>query len=179
MKNKIKLLLTLIIATLSLTGCTVNGPTDIVETYFREIKNGEIKDVSKYLKESMEQNTNSEEPSEEIDPKMEEVMKILTSKLNAKVISEEIKDDKAVVTVEVEGINFSNIFLEIIGEAFNKAFSGEEMDENAMNDMILEKVKNAQTETRTGKVNLTMVDNEWKIETDEEIMSLILGNTQQ
>lgn len=179
MKNKLKLLIVMVISIIALTGCKATTPTDVVTEYFKEIKNGTNADVSAYLQESVEQSTSQEAATEEVDPKIDEAMKIVTTKIKAKPLSEEIKEDKAVVQVEVEGINLSNIMLEIIGEAFNKAFSGEELTEDDTSNMILEKVKNAQTETRTGKVNLTKVDEKWKIEVDEDLMALILGTADQ
>ena len=44
-----------------------------------------------------------------------------------------------------------------------------------MSKSFLEKVKSSKSETRTGQVNLTKEEKEWKIKSDDNILSLILG----
>ncbi|MEG1871028.1 MAG: hypothetical protein RR192_03430 [Peptostreptococcaceae bacterium] len=127
---------------------------------------------------SVEETKNTESDKE--DPKMEEAMKVYMSSLDVKVLSEDIKDDKASVEVELKGINFSNIIVEIFQETLAKAFSGNEITEEEMSSSILEKVKSAKIETRKGKINLSKTDKDWKIETDDEdFMTLIFGKSQE
>lgn len=174
MKNKMKLIIMMIFSVALLTGCGAKSPTDVVKSYFSELKKGDNAEVTEYLLESMEDEVDGEESKEE-DPEMEEAMKDLMSKLDAKVVSEEINEDKAEVKVELSGVNYSKIMLEAIQESFASVFSGVEMTEEEMNTMLLEKIKSGKVEERTGIVNLTMVDKQWKIETDEELMGLVLG----
>lgn len=181
MKNKLKMMITVALSMVIVTGCGAKSPTEVVNSYFEEIKKGENAQVTEYILEnveSIEENTtNSEEVKE--DSKMEEAMKIYLSKLDAKVLSEEIDGDKASVEVEITGLNFSNIILEILGETLSNAFSGIETTEEDTSNSVLEKVKNGKVETRTGTVTLSKVDKVWKIESeDESFMGLVLGKGQ-
>ena len=108
--------------------------------------------------------------------KLKKPMKLYLSKLDAKVLSENIDKDKATVEVELSGLNFSNIILEIVQESISNVFSGVEMSDEDMSNSILEKVKSGKVETRTGNITLSKVDKEWKINTDDEsFMGLIFG----
>ncbi len=104
MKNKLKMMITVALSMVIVTGCGAKSPTEVVNSYFEEIKKGENAQVTEYILEnveSIEENTtNSEEVKE--DSKMEEAMKIYLSKLDAKVLSEEIDGDKASVEVEIK-----------------------------------------------------------------------------
>lgn len=179
MKNKFKLMTIIVLSMVILTGCGVKSPTKVVESYFSEIKKGENAEVANYMLNSVEE-TVEKDGDKETDPKMEEAMKIYMLSLDAKVLSEEIKDNKASVEIELKGINFSNIIMELLQEGLANAFSGNEMSAEDMNNSILEKIKTAKVETRTGKINLSKVDKEWKIETeDEDFISLIFGRAQE
>lgn len=106
---------------------------------------------------------------------MDESLKLYLSKIDAKAISEEVDGDNATVEVELNGPNFANMMMEIIQESLEAAFSGEEMDEDYMSKSLLEKVKSSENEVRTGKINLTKEDKSWKIKSDDNVMSLMLG----
>ena len=106
---------------------------------------------------------------------MEEALKLYLSKIDAKVLSEEISGDNATVEVEINGPNISNIMGEVIDESLADAFSGKETDEYYISQIFLEKVESSKSETRSGKVNLIKEGNEWKVKSDDEIVNLILG----
>lgn len=160
--------------------CTLFGcPSEVVNSYFSEIKNGENADLANYLLENVETQSEDTEKETKEDPKMEEAMKIYLSKLNVEVLSESIDGDKATVEVDVSGLNLSNIILDILQESLSNAFSGTEITDEYMSNSILEKVNSGKEETRTGTISLSKVDKEWKINTDDEsFMGLILGKAQ-
>ena len=176
--KKIKIILMIVLSMAIVTGCGAKSPTEVVNHYFSEMKKGENADLANYLLENVElQNKeDNKDKDEESDPKMDEAMKIYLSKLDAKVLSEKIDGDKATVEVEVSGLNFSNIILEIMEESVASIFSGSEMTEEDMSNSVLEKVKSGKIDTRTGTITLSKVDKEWKINTDDEsFMGLIFG----
>ena len=181
MKNKLKIMIVALLSMVIVTGCGTKSPTEVVNDYFNEIKKGENAEVTEYLLENIESTEDSTESTESNDetsqdPKIEEAMKLYLSKLDAKVLSENIDKDKATVEVELSGLNFSNIILEIVQESISNVFSGVEMSDEDMSNSILEKVKSGKVETRTGNITLSKVDKEWKINTDDEsFMGLILG----
>lgn len=81
--------------------------------------------------------------------------------------------------VEVSGLNFSNIIMEVLQESLANAFGGSEITDDYMSNSVLEKVNSGKEETRTGTISLSKVDKEWKINTeDESFMGLILGKAQ-
>lgn len=178
MKNKLKIMIVALLSMVIVTGCGTKSPTEVVNDYFNEIKKGENAEVTEYLLENIESKEDSTESNDETsqDPKIEEAMKLYLSKLDAKVLSENIDKDKATVEVELSGLNFSNIILEIVQESISNVFSGVEMSDEDMSNSILEKVKSGKVETRTGNITLSKVDKEWKINTnDESFMGLIFG----
>lgn len=174
MKNKLKLMVMILISMVVLAGCGSKSPSEVVDIYFKEVKKGENSDLEKYVFENMDKNKKSEENK---NPKMEEALNEYMSKIDVKVIKEEIKDDKASVDVELTGPNFANITMELLQESLANAFNGVEVKSDDMSNTILEKVKSGKIETRKGKINLTKVDKEWKIKNDEDSMSLILGKS--
>lgn len=179
--KKIKIMLMIVLSMAVVTGCGAKSPTEVVNHYFSEIKKGENADLANYLLENVElQNKEDDkDKDEESDPKMEEAMKIYLSKLDSKVLSEKIDGDEATVEVEVTGLNFSNIILEILQESLANVFTGNEMTDEDMSNSVLEKVKSGKVDTRTGTISLSKVDKEWKINTDDEsFMGLIFGKAE-
>lgn len=179
MKNKLKLILLTLLLMMIVVGCSAKKPSTVVEEYFTEVKKGQSAEASEYLLDSndstdTEENKKGEEASE--DPIMEEAMNLYMSKMDVKILSENVEDDKATVEVELTGLNLSNMFLEIVQDSFANIFSGEEMSEIDMGRSMLEKVKNGKLETRTGKINLTKVDKNWKLSGDDDYNALIFGN---
>lgn len=179
MKSKLKLLLVSILAMVVVTGCSGKSPSKVVEEYFTEVKKGQSADVSQYILDSEEEDeeeTNTEEEKE--DPIMEEAISIYLSKIEVKVLSETIEEDRATVEVEFTGLNMANMFLEIVQDSFESLFSGVEMTDAEMSRNFLEKVESGKIETRKGKLNLTKVDKTWKIDTDDDYNALIFGSAE-
>ncbi|MDK2562235.1 DUF4878 domain-containing protein [Romboutsia sedimentorum] len=179
MKNKLKLIIMVILSMAILTGCSGKSPSDVVESYFSEIKTGENADVTNYISDTIKENTDKKEEKAKEDPKMNEAMKIFMSNIDAKVLSEKIDGDNATVEVELKGFNLSNIVVEILQENLSNMFSGKELKEDEVSQSILEKVKTAKVETRKGTINLSKVDKKWKIKTDDKAISLIFGKTEE
>lgn len=185
MKNKIKLVLMVVLSMVVLTACGGDSPTKVVESYFKEIKAGENTDVAKYMLDSIENKENAKENAKEnentnetADPKMEEAIKLYFSKLDAKVISEKIDGNNATVEVEMKGLNFGKIMIEVFQDNLSAMFGGDEKAGENMSEDFLAKVKGGKVETRKGKVNLTKSDNGWKIKQDNDLISLVFGSAE-
>ena len=179
--KKAKVILMVVLAMVIVTGCGSKSPTDVVNSYFSEIKSGKNDELTNYVLENTDTKDTETETAEEteVDPKMEEAMELYFSKLNVKVLSENIDGDNATVEVEVIGLNYSNIIMELLQESLASAFNGVEMTDEDMSNSVLDKVNNGKEETRTGTISLSKVDKEWKINTeDESYMGLILGKAQ-
>lgn len=181
MKNKIKLMLMVVLSMAVLTACGGDSPTKVVESYFKEIKAGENTDLTKYMLDSIENKENTKDNAKEDekpDPKMDEALKIYLSKLDAKVISEKIDGDNATVEVEMKGLNFGKIMIEVFQDNLSAMFGGDEKAGENMSEDFLTKVKDSKVETRKGKVNLTKSDKGWKIKQDNDLISLVFGSAE-
>ena len=172
MRKKLAILIITILSLgMILVGCKSKTPTEVVNAYFTELKNGDSEQAAEFI----ESNTSQTDEADETDKVMEEALKLYLSKIDAKVLSEEISGDNATVEVEINGPNISNIMGEVINESLADAFSGKETDEYYISKIFLEKVESSKSETRSGKVNLIKEGNEWKVKSDDEIVNLILG----
>ncbi|WP_158534724.1 DUF5105 domain-containing protein [Romboutsia maritimum] len=167
MKNKIIYLLTVIISSISLVACTTNTPTSVVNNFFKDIK----PQMQDYLKNTISNDKNTEKLSKEIQDEL--INKF--SKVQGKVLSEKIDKDKAQVEVELRSINLGKILGEVFKENISQAFSGEELSEEAISNMLIEKIKEAQISTRKGTIDLVKVDGNWEIDNKKSLASLILG----
>ena len=183
-KRLVILIMTVLSLGIILVGCKSEKPSDVVNTYFEQIKSGDTEQATKFIentisqtdKDSSQDPGNSDEKNDEVmDEVMEDALKIYLSKIDAKVLSENIEGNNAFVEVEINGPNFSNMMMEVIQESIADAFSGKEVDEQYMSKSFLEKVKSCKNEVRTGKVNLIKEDKKWKIKSDDNIVNLMLG----
>lgn len=175
MSKKLSILMATILSLgIMLVGCKSESPTDVVNTYFAQLKKGDSEEASKFIENTISE-TEEETANEETDKVMDEALKIYLSKMDAKVLSEKVDGDNATVEVELSSLNFGNMLIEVMQEGLEDAFSGKEVDDDYMSKSLLEKVKSGKSETRTGKVNLTKEDKEWKIKSDDNMVALMLG----
>lgn len=176
MKKKIGILVVIILSlSMVLVGCSSKSPSDVVDEYFTELKNGNSDQSDKFIESAIYETEDETSGVEETDEIMEDALKLYISKIDAKVLSEEVDGDKATVEVEINGPNFSNIMMEVIGGSLSDAFSGQELGDDYISTSFLEKVKESKSEVRTGKVNLKKENKEWKMNSDDNILSLVLG----
>lgn len=181
--KRISLLLVMVMTTsLLLFACGGKSPTDVVDEYFTKVQKGDM-DVEKLLEtakeevkdEAVENNTLPEATQN----KLIEKIKATTYKVN----SETIDGDNAKVNVTVKGMDL-NIVLgkamqEAMGFVLTQAFSGIEMTQEETNTYmngLLDKYLDEITYTdKTGDIELTKVDNQWKIKEGDTLSKLLLG----
>lgn len=179
MSKKLSVLMAAILSlSMMLVGCKSESPTDVVNTYFTQLKKGDSEEASKFIEETIsetEEENGDKAAKEKTDEAMDEALKIYLSKMDAKVLSEKVDGDNATVEVELSSLNFGNMLIEVMQEGLADAFSGKEVDDDYMSKSLLEKVKSGKVETRTGKVNLTKKDKVWTIKSDDDILTLMLG----
>ncbi|WP_018591313.1 DUF4878 domain-containing protein [Terrisporobacter glycolicus] len=175
MSKKLSVLMAAILSlSMMLVGCKSESPTDVVNTYFTQLKKGDSEEASKFIEETISE-TEEETGDKAAKEKTDEALKIYLSKMDAKVLSEKVDGDNATVEVELSSLNFGNMLIEVMQEGLADAFSGKEVDDDYMSKSLLEKVKSGKVETRTGKVNLTKKDKVWTIKSDDDILTLMLG----
>ena len=86
---------------------------------------------------------------------------------------------KASVKVEIKAPNYSNLLLAVMEESIADTFNGKEVKQSDVEKNLAEKIKNSKAETRSGQINLTKKDNEWKIKSDDDITNLLLGEADE
>ena len=182
--KKIALILVIILSTVSLYGCGGNSPTDVVNNYFKKVKNGEtdIKNLFVMVEQDSEENEEAlvnDSFSEETQKKLLDKMKEITYNVN----NETIDGDNAIVNVTVRGMDF-NIVLgktmqEAIGYLFTQSLSGVEMSDEEndayLNSLINKYLDEVTYSERTLDIELIKTDKEWKIKEGDSLSKLLLN----
>ncbi|KHS56336.1 MULTISPECIES: DUF4878 domain-containing protein [Terrisporobacter] len=191
-KTVLALLMIMLFIPMMLTGCKSETPTDVVNTYFSSIKKSDSKEAQKLIEDTISdeilneetgttstQDETSETSKKEDGQKLDESLKMYLSKIDAKVLSEKVNEDKAIVKVEIKAPNYSNLLLAVMEESIADTFNGKEVKQADVEKNLEEKIKSSKAETRSGQINLTKKDNEWKIKSDENITNLLLGEADE
>lgn len=191
-KTVLALLMIMLFIPMMLTGCKSETPTDVVNTYFSSIKKSDSKEAQKLIEDTISdeilneetgttstQDKTSDTSKKEDSEKLDESLKMYLSKIDAKVLSEKVNKDKATVKVEIKAPNYSNLLLAVMEESIADTFNGKEVKQADVEKNLEEKIKTSKSETRSGQINLTKKDNEWKIKSDENIANLLLGEADE
>ena len=182
MKKKIWILTTLVLSVpMLMMGCSTESPTDVVNNYFTEVKDVKS-DESGDLIESTISLTKEHAQDDSDDSKTEDLTKSLEmfiSKVDAKVLSEKVDGEKATVKVKVTGPNYEDLLQAVIEDSLTDAFDGKEINSEYLGSNLLKKVKESKSETRTGKINLVKSDGAWKIKSEDDVMNLVLGQSEE
>ena len=182
MKKKIWILTTLVLSVpMLMMGCSTQSPTDVVNNYFTEVKDVKS-DESGDLIESTISLTKEHAQDDSDDSKTEDLTKSLEmfiSKVDAKVLSEKVDGEKATVKVKVTGPNYEDLLQAVIEDSITDAFDGKEINSEYLGSNLLKKVKESKSETRTGKINLVKSDGAWKIKSEDDVMNLVLGQSEE
>lgn len=182
MKKKIWILTTLVLSVpMLMMGCSTQSPTDVVNNYFTEVKDVKS-DESGDLIESTISLTKEHAQDDSDDSKSEDLTKSLEmfiSKVDAKVLSEKVDGEKATVKVKVTGPNYEDLLQAVIEDSITDAFDGKEINSEYLGSNLLKKVKESKSETRTGQINLVKSDGAWKIKSEDDVMNLVLGQSEE
>ena len=182
MKKKIWILTTLVLSVpMLMMGCSTESPTDVVNNYFTEVKDVKS-DESGDLIESTISLTKEHAQDDSDDSKTEDLTKSLEmfiSKVDAKVLSEKVDGEKATVKVKVTGPNYEDLLQAVIEDSLTDAFDGKEINSEYLGSNLLKKVKESKSETRTGQINLVKSDGAWKIKSEDDVMNLVLGQSEE
>ncbi|MCI6459612.1 MAG: hypothetical protein PUJ51_14300 [Clostridiales bacterium] len=204
MKKTMLLLCSIMVSTgMIMAGCEKQTPTDVVNTYFSTLKKSSDSETKKLIESTIPKdaiNTNTSESSDNSktsdttsakskdsdskstkssDDKMDQSLKTYLSKVDAKVLSEKVSNDKATVKVKVNAPNYSNLLLEVMEDSITNTLTGKEVSQAQVEKSLEEKIKSSKSETRTGEVNLVKKDNKWTIKSDDNITNLLLGEADE
>ncbi|MEG0297749.1 MAG: hypothetical protein RR620_13595 [Clostridium sp.] len=189
MKRILSTMVVVMVAIISLVGCgSSNSPSASVKSYFEEVKLGENGDTKELILTTLEKevNPNGQDEILEEDSFSEEAEKAMgdmLSKIEYKIGEEKIDGDKATVSVSLNNVNFSNLFMQFLNkymtEILNIAFEGKEMPEEELtklsNDLLIELMNSSEQETRTGDISLVKIDDKWQIDDNDSLTELMLG----
>ena len=191
-KTVLALLMIMLFIPMMVTGCKSETPTDVVNTYFSSIKKSDSKEAQKLIEDTISdeilneetgttstKEENTDTSKKEDSEKLDESLKMYLSKIDAKVLSEKVNEDKATVKVEIKAPNYSDLLLAVMEESIADTFNGKEVKQSDVEKNLEEKIKSSKAETRSGQINLTKKDNEWKIKSDEDIANLLLGEADE
>lgn len=166
--KKLKLISLVMLSTIIL-GCSLKKPSNIVEEYFTEIKKSEPINIPVDL-------ISNNQDTKVVDM-MDEAMSLYLNEIKIKILSENINEKKATVEVELTGLNMANMYVEINKEYLGNSFGNGEISSERLSRGLLEKAMLEEPETRKGTINLTKVNKAWKIKIDSDYNSLVYGTS--
>lgn len=180
--KKIALIMLLFTSTIGIYGCGTKSPSNVVESYFEQMKKGDNLDFTNLLNSTLESTEEKDKLSDESSKKLIDSMKELTYTIN----SEKIDGESATVNIKVNGPDMSKVMLEFMQKSFSTAlsqsFSVNKMSEEESNKLyqsiLSECLDNITYTERTGDISLTKSDGEWKINSDDSLSTILLGINQ-
>ncbi|MGL5314013.1 MAG: hypothetical protein ACRC92_12265 [Peptostreptococcaceae bacterium] len=159
-----------------LAGCTKESATQVVEEYFREVKQGTNEQVNEYLIDVAVNKSILDKTTEISLKSYEKFTDIICSKIEVDVIEEKENKNKATVKVKLKGDNISKIILDTFEENVASEFDGIEVDDKERINIMIDKAKISELETRTANINLNKIDGKWEIDSNKDMMDFIFGN---
>lgn len=180
MRKKILIVLSFILM-LTLTACSKSTPTETVQSSFDQIKSeinsdDNIKNKTKSLVKTLSgDNINSDTVSC--------LLKSL-SKMDVQVNKEDIKDDKATVSVKIKGINLKTAYNDYYTK-FQKNLNlvnslNDDNNEDAKKEnqkLLIDSINNSELEERTVNLNLEKSDGTWTLLQDDNFSIALWGIT--
>lgn len=128
------------------------------------------------------------EDTEEVEDseKYQEAMKLIFKGLTYEIVSSEESDTTAKVVTKITNVSLTPIMSELYGEILTLAFAEAFSDESSMSDedytdlifnKLVEKLQKEGNITKTTEVTITLSlkDDEWKIDKNEDLVTAILG----
>ncbi|MGL4818758.1 MAG: hypothetical protein ACRC5C_02100 [Bacilli bacterium] len=156
-----------------LASCGIGeSPTKVVNSYFTEIQKGTKGELAKFVDSAIKKRSSGETALSEVH---KQSLESFSSKFEGKVVSETIKDDIAMVTAEVTGIDLRIILKDLFSEILGHALTDNELSEAEIHQRFNEKLKTAETSSRTGVITLRKKNDVWQIQKDDAFETLLVG----
>ena len=164
-----KKILILIIIILSISGCkkSINTPTSRVEEFLKEYQT-----ITPTVRERLKNSVKNEELNSNQKEKYISLLEKQYQNLSYKIVNEEVNNDKAVVDVEIEVLNYS---YEIA--ACKKYYLSHKDEIPDYNDYMLKELEKVTDKIKYKfSIDLTMYDGVWELdEIDNSIIQKIHG----
>lgn len=180
MKKRIFFLSLFLVIAIIFTGCSEKGkPTKIVSQFLDAYKSKDYKVSEGFIKNKEFIKDNQNFPKE-LRPKMEDKF----SQIEYKILSEDIKENKAKVKVEIKfnemGKVLAGALTEYMQEAFTSQLSGgtQKDIEKILNEKMLKALEKNDIKRikKTIEINLSKEKDQWKIEASEDLENALFGN---
>lgn len=187
MKKFMCMVLTVVLV-VSLAGCSGSRASAelVVEDAIQAFQSADVDAIREYWGNT---DLASSEDSAEDDAYTQQLLKPIASSLTYQITdsTEDAKAGTAAVTVEFTNIDMSTVFSEWMGEIFSQALgyaflpadqqpSEEELSELSI-ETFCEVVENHADDkvTNTVDIPLSLVENEWKIDTSDDVIDAMTG----
>lgn len=177
MKKKISISIALLILIFIIIGYSIKSPSNMVETYFQNIKSGTSNPITLSMFSSID-NLNSNSDTK----KLTDSLINLLSKLDVEILDESKNGDIATVSVKVKGISLYTTLNEVYDilktdECLKTISNMNEAElETYFTSLLLQAINNAKIEERTVALNLIRVNKGWQIdEYDETFQEALWG----
>ena len=166
MGKKVKVIILMVCLTLVLGGCSSSSPSKAINNYVKYLKSDNTANAIGLP------NTSS---SGQILAEADAIAEILYSNIDVKVLEESIDGDKAIVKVEVSGLDYGKIVSDVGDANMTYIYWGLSLPLEFLYPKILEKVKVSSPNTRKGELTLNKIDGKWEIDFNDEFYYLMLA----
>ena len=190
MKKYLAVILALI-QCLSFAGCGSKRASaeSVVKNGIKAFQSADQEAIQQYWGDTDFTDVPTEEASSEDDVYGQELLEKLASNLTYQITesSEDESTGSAIVTVEFTNIDMGVIVPEWIGDIFTQAFGyaflpeDQQPSEEELNEMYMDSLNSAIDNhaddfvTNTVDVNLSLVDDEWKINATDDVVDAMVG----
>lgn len=186
MKKFMCMVLTVVLL-VSLAGCSGRASAEsVVEDAIQAFQSADVNAMRQYWGNT--ELTSSQDTTED-DAYAQQLLEQLASGLTYQITdsSEDTKAGTATVTVEFTNIDMSTVFSEWMGEIFSQALgyaflpAAQQPSEEELSELSIETfcdvVENHTDDkvTNTVDIPLSLVENEWKIDTSDEVLDAMTG----
>lgn len=183
MKKLLLVLLSLVLC-VGLCGCgdsSVSNAKKSVEGMMSSLKSGEYDKMTTYM------NTGALSLEESLDDMSKEMLDILFSKFDYKIVdATKVSDEEVEVNVQLTNKDMAVALKNYVTQAFTFAFSNafsetplsDEEVEVKMTELFKESIEDEKVELKTSdaKVTVVKVDDQWVVKGDESLYNSITGN---
>ena len=187
MKRKISLVLVLAVI-ITLTSCKPKeSPQDVVQKAIEAVKIMDIESMQNYWGQEKLTDAFDTASETETDSDALSTLKLLVKNLDYQIVDAIEEDETATVSVQITNLDMAQIMSEFIATAFENTLSNAYLseDQKPTNEEIekqytemlisyLEREGNP-TITNTVDIKLSLVDNKWVIEYNEDAIDAMLG----
>lgn len=174
--KKISILLLMIFMILTLTACnSMETPEEAVNNALNAVKEADTETIEKYF--------DSDITFEGIeDQDIDDEKQVLVENLNFETLSSIEEEGNAVVEANITNIDMLPVMQKSFVKAMELAFSdlSEEEIEKQSEEIIINQLNEDDLKTITSKVDIHLenVDNQWKIDLDDNLINALFGNLQ-